>query len=182
MPEQNQTKSVRPRATKLLPRERGATTLEFVLILPFFLFVVFMIIEFGLVFVAQELLDNAARDGARQLRIGTLSGSSYSTALTTAVCNDLTFTTFSLLPSCTTTIQIYVAAAPSGSPAGTGFLSLKTAAVTGTSMVQTKAAVSANYDVLMQIAYPYPWQVPGLSLLTGTTLLTSTIAFQTEPY
>ena len=162
--------------------ERGATTLEFALILPFFLLVVFMIIELGFAFVAQELLDNAARDGARLLRIGTLSKSSYSTALTTAVCNDLTFTDFSLLPSCTQNIQIYVAAAASGAPAGSGFKSLTTATVTGQTMTQTKAYVSANYDVVMQIGYAFPWSLPGLSLITSSTMLVSTIAFQTEPY
>jgi Flp pilus assembly protein TadG len=157
--------------------------LEFVLILPFFLLVVFMIIELGLAFVAQELLDNAARDGARLLRIGTLSGSSYSTALTSAICNDLTFTNLSLLPSCTKNLQVYVTAKASGTPAGTGFLSLKTATVSGQTMTpQTTSAVSANYDVILQIGYPYPWSIPGMSLLTGTTMLTSTIAFQTEPY
>jgi Flp pilus assembly protein TadG len=177
-----QTKGVRARTFKLRKPGRGATTLEFVLILPFFLLVVFMIIELGLAFVAQELLDNAARDGARLLRIGTLSGSSYSTALTTTVCNDLTFTKLALLPSCTQTIQIYVAATPSGLPAGTGFKSLRTATVTGTTMTQTKAAVSANYDVVMQLGYPFPWTLPAISRLTGTTMLVSTLAFQTEPY
>ena len=172
----------RERVAGIMRRERGASTLEFVLILPFFLLVVFMIIELGLVFVAQELLDNAVRDGARLLRIGTLSGSSYSTALATAVCNDLTTTTFTLVPSCTQNIQIYVAAASSGSPAGSGFQSLRTATVTGQSMTQTKALVSANYDVVMQIGYSYPWTLPGISLLTGNTMLISTIAFQTEPY
>jgi len=175
-------KSVRRRTMALLRRERGATTLEFVLILPFFLLVVFMIIELGIAFVAQELLDNAARDGARLLRIGTLSGSSYSSALTTAVCDDLTFTNFTLFPSCTGKIQIYVAATASGSPAGTGFQSLKTATVNGQTMTQTRASVSANYDVILQVGYSFPWSLPGMSLLTGTTLLMSTIAFQTEPY
>lgn len=172
------------RATTRLRRaaERGASTLEFVMILPFFLLVVFMVIELTFVFVSQELLDNAARDAARLMRIGTLTGSSYSTALTTAVCNDLTFTNFALLPSCTSKIQIYVTALASGSPAGTGFKSLNTATVTGLTMTQTKAAVSANYDVILQIGYPFPWSVPGLKAITGTTMLMSTIAFQTEPY
>ncbi|HTH61604.1 MAG TPA: TadE/TadG family type IV pilus assembly protein [Paraburkholderia sp.] len=163
-------------------RERGATTLEFVLILPFFLLVVFMIVEFGLAFAAQELLDNAARDGARLLRIGTLKDGGYSTALATAICNDLTSSSFTLLPSCAQNIQLYVAAAPSGTPAGSGFASLKTATVTGPTMTQSTAAVSANNDVVMQIGFALPWSLQGLSLVTGTTMLMSTIAFQTEPY
>lgn len=162
--------------------QRGATTLEFALILPFFLLVVFMIIELGLAFVAQTMLDNAARDGARQLRIGTLSGTGYATALTKVICNDITFPSFSLVPSCTTNLQLYVAAAASGSPAGSGFQSLKTTTVSGTSMAQSQANVSANYDVIMQIGYVYPWSLPGMSLITGKTLMMSTIAFQTEPY
>ena len=179
------TTSKQRRTLPLLRRARGATTLEFVLILPIFVLVVFMIVELGLAFAAQELLDNAARDGARLLRIGTLNSlnsGSYSTALKTAVCNDLTFTNFTLVPSCTQNIQIYVAAAASGSPAGSGFNSLKTATVSGKTMTQTQAAVSANNDVILQIGYALPWSVPGMQRLTGTTMLVSTIAFQTEPY
>jgi Flp pilus assembly protein TadG len=167
---------------RLMRCQRGATTLEFALILPFFLLVVFMIIQLGLAFVAQTMLDNAAREGARLLRIGTLSGSHYSTALTTAICNDITFPGFSLAPSCTTNLQLYVAATPSGNPAGSGFKSLTTSTVSGLTMTQSQASVSANYDVIMQIGYVYPWALPALSHITGSTLMMSTIAFQTEPY
>lgn len=163
-------------------RARGATALEFALILPFFILVVTMILELSFVFVVQEMLDNAARDAARQLRIGNLSGSSYASSLTTVICNDLTFSNFTLVPSCASNIQLYVAAATSGSPAGTGFTTLKTAAVSGQTMAQTQATVSANYDVLLQIGYSYPWMLPGLKLVTGNAMLISTIAFQTEPY
>lgn len=163
-------------------RMKGASTLEFALILPLFLLIVYMIFELGIAFVTQELLDNAARDAARLMRIGTLTGNSYATSLTTAVCNDLTFKQFNLVPSCAKNIQIYVAAANSGAPVGHGFTTLKTASISGQTMTQTRAALSANYDVVLQVGYAYQWTLPMMSLMTGSTLLVSTLAFQTEPY
>lgn len=161
---------------------RGASALEFVIVLPFFLLVVVFILELGIAFVTQEMLDNAARDAARQLRIGSISGSGYASSIISTICNDLTFSNFTLIPSCTQKIQLYVAAAPSGSPAGAGFKTLKTAVVSGTTMAQTQSAVSANYDVLLQVGYAYPWFLPAFKFATGSSLLIATIAFQTEPY
>jgi Flp pilus assembly protein TadG len=159
--------------------DRGASALEYVVVFPLFFAVFLGTFYYGLVFATQSLMDNAARDAARLLRIGTLTGSSYSSALVTDVCNDLTLASYSLVQNCSTTIQIYVAAANSGSPAGNGFTSLSTATVTNNTMTQTKAAVGSNYDVLLQIGYPMPWNA---LFASGNAMLISTQAFQTEPY
>ncbi|PLZ03382.1 hypothetical protein CY652_06140 [Burkholderia sp. WAC0059] len=163
-------------------RQRGVTTVEFVMILPFFLLLVFMIFELGLAFATQELMDNAARDAARLIRIGTITGSNYATPLVDAICNDLSLTQFTLVPACQQNIQIYVAATNSGSPSGTGFTQLSTAAFGNGTMTQTEANLSADYDVILQVGYNYRWALPWTSVLAGNTMLISTIAFQTEPY
>lgn len=45
--------------------ESGAALVEFVIVLPFLLFLLMGIIEFGLLFYNQQVLTNASREGAR---------------------------------------------------------------------------------------------------------------------
>lgn len=151
------------------------------MVLPLFLAVVIGTFQFGLMFTRQSLMDNAARDAARLIRIGTLTGgsSTYSSGLTSAVCNDLTVSGYSLIPSCTANIQIYVAAANSGTIAGAGFTTLSVASVSNGVMTQSKASLSPKYDVILQVGYNMPWVA---SLFSGSAMLMSTLAFQTEPY
>jgi Flp pilus assembly protein TadG len=49
--------------------ERGAAAIEFALILPILVILVFGVIEFGRVFNAQISITNAAREGARSMAI-----------------------------------------------------------------------------------------------------------------
>ena len=94
-----------------------------------------------------------------------------------------------LIPSCTTNIQIYVAAAASTgasgtSAAGTGFGTITTASASGGTMTTTKAALTANDDVILQVAYRRPFIAPIVGGVFGQSglLLIATMAFQTEPY
>lgn len=162
----------------------GAVSFEFALAGSVFLLFVFMILELVLQLSTQATLDGAAFIAARQIRIGTITGSSYSTTLTTAVCSNVI-----LIPSCSSNIQIYVAAAPSAGAsgtgaAGTGFANVSLASSSGGTMTATKAALTANDDVILQVAYQRPFIIPWLASITGHTgaLLISTMAFQTEPY
>jgi len=160
--------------------ERGVTVLEFVILLPFFLTVVFMIFQFAMIFVTLEMLDNAVSNAARLMRIGTYTGSSYSSALTTSVCNSLSPAGLKLVNNCSSTIQIYVAVAASGSPAGAGFKTLALPTISTGTMTSTKGTLATKSDVLLVIGYYYPW---GISLpYAGKTMLTSAMVFQTESY
>lgn len=49
----------------LAPGERGSTIVEFALLLPLFLTLVFAIIEFGSAWYSKQMLVNASREGAR---------------------------------------------------------------------------------------------------------------------
>jgi Flp pilus assembly protein TadG len=162
-------------------RERGAVALEYALVLPFFLAAVFALFSIGFTFVVQGLLDNATQHAARLMRIGNYSGSAdeYGTQLVTKVCDDLSIGGHSVVPSCQTNIQVYVAATDAGVPSGSGFASLSPAKINGNVMTQRQDYVSSKYDVILQIGYAYPW---ALMDATGKTLLVSTLAFQTEPY
>lgn len=48
-----------------LKREEGAALVEFALVLPLLLMILFGVIEFGLVLYNQEVITNASREGAR---------------------------------------------------------------------------------------------------------------------
>jgi Flp pilus assembly protein TadG len=166
---------------RLWSDDSGLGTLEYAIVLPLFLAVFIGTFQFGLMFTRQSLMDNAARDAARLIRIGTLTGPSgtYSSNLVAAVCNDLTVSGYTLIPSCTANIQIYVAAASSGTPAGVGFTTLAVASISNGVMTQTKASLLPKYDVILQVGYNMPWVA---SLFSGSAMLVSTLAFQTEPY
>jgi Flp pilus assembly protein TadG len=164
---------------RLRRNDRGVTALEFVLILPFFLAFVFMIFELGMMFAAQELLDNAARDVARSMRIGTFTGSSYASTVKAAICSNFTSNSFNLIQSCSTSLKLYVSASGSGSPTGTGFTQLAQAPVSAGAMTEAQGTLGAKTDVLLELGYSFPWLIV---VGSGNTLLTSIIVFQTEPY
>jgi Flp pilus assembly protein TadG len=50
--------------------DEGAAAVEFALVLPLLLFVVFGIVDFGLAFQAQIIANNAVREGARTASLG----------------------------------------------------------------------------------------------------------------
>jgi Flp pilus assembly protein TadG len=160
--------------------DRGVTTLEFAILLPVFMTFIFMIVQFALIFATLVLLDNATNNAARAIRIGTYTQSTYASALTASICNDLAPAGVTLIQNCTTQVQIYVAAAASGTPAGNGFNQILPATVGASSMTTSKATLAAKDDVLLEVGYNYPWFVflPTVS----NSMLISTVALQTEAY
>ena len=56
-----------PKVGQRLPshRRRGAAAAEFAIVAPFFLLLIFGILEFGRMIMVQQLLTNASREGAR---------------------------------------------------------------------------------------------------------------------
>lgn len=155
--------------------------LEYIIVFPMMFAIFWGCFQFGVTYATQSMMDNAARDVARLIRIGTLNSkqSTFSSTLVTDICNDLTLSSYNLIPNCTSNIQVYLAAAPSGSPTGLGFTSMSAATLSNNTITQTQAYVYSKYDVLLEIGYPMPWASPFYS---GTTMLLSTVAFQTEAY
>jgi Flp pilus assembly protein TadG len=58
------------RLMKFRRNEDGAVAIEFALISPAFFFLIFVILETGLMFVAEEVLDNSVATVARMVRVG----------------------------------------------------------------------------------------------------------------
>jgi Flp pilus assembly protein TadG len=59
------TSSVLPRSTSLKKKQKGIAAVEFALVLPLLLLIVFGIIEFGVALYDTAVITNAAREGAR---------------------------------------------------------------------------------------------------------------------
>jgi Flp pilus assembly protein TadG len=80
MPDENTNGNVaeRPRPARRRSRlfrrfsrnDNGAVAIEFALISPAFFFLIFVILETGLMFVAEEVLDNSVATVARMVRVG----------------------------------------------------------------------------------------------------------------
>jgi Flp pilus assembly protein TadG len=184
LPEETQpTRFVRCAMGRVRRNDRGGAALEFAIILPFFLAFVFMVFELGMMFAAQELLDSAARNAARSMRIGTYTGSSYASTVKTAICSNISSSSFNLIQSCGTSLKLYVSASASSTTAaptiGTGFTQLTAAPVIAGVMTEAQGTLAAKTDVLLELGYSFPWVIV---VGSGNTLLTSIIVFQTEPY
>src|SRR6185369_1504810 len=76
--------------TRFRRDRRGVTALEFGLVGPLFIVLLCGILENGLILLTQTVLDNATRNAARMILIGSTTSSQFSTAL----CNNVS----SLIP------------------------------------------------------------------------------------
>lgn len=54
--------------------QRGVAAVEFALVLPILLLILFGIIQFGFIFVVQNSMQNAVREGARAMAVSTETG------------------------------------------------------------------------------------------------------------
>lgn len=180
----NEGPAMRPRRLlrSFMRDERGVSAVEFALAGGIFLIMCLMTFEFGIDLFTQALLDDATREAARQIRIGTITGSSSSnlSTFTGYVCNGVNSGPGAslLLPSCTANLQVWV---KSGAQTA-GFSGLATTA-SGGSLVGngTFTALSGGQDVVVQVAYNKPfsfYRAIGL----GSAFLMSTQIIQIEPY
>ena len=167
-------------ATGVLRRDvRSVVALEFAIVAPVFLILVLIVLQVSVALFTQEVLDNAAQNAARLIRIGTITGSGYSSTLVSDICSNVV-----AVPSCSSNIKVYVATAASGSPAGSGFNAISTASVSGGSFSSSYAALTSNDDVILEIGYSWSWLgwIVKVTGVAGSGLLTSIVALQTEPY
>jgi Flp pilus assembly protein TadG len=158
---------------------RGSAAIEFAMIAPMFIGLLFAIIETGLVFYASQVLETVTQDSARMIMTGQAQNAAYTQAQFKAyVCSQVV-----ALFDCTNGIYVDV---QSYSSFGS---------VNVTDPITAKTFVPPNnYSpggpgdiVVVRLFYQWPIFVTGLgfnlSNLNGSKrLLTATAAFQNEPF
>lgn len=77
---------MKPNTLKFIHPKRGSATVEFAVVLPIFLTLIFGMVEFGRVLSVQHVVNSAAREGAR---VASLPGTT-NAVVTAAVQNELT--------------------------------------------------------------------------------------------
>jgi Flp pilus assembly protein TadG len=161
--------------------QNGATVVEFALIAPAFLAVIFAILQTTLFLFAQQTLQNAAVQAGRMF----MTGAAQTSGLTQAGFNSDVCPLVSALFNCNN-LQINVAAYSSFSSASTAPPSL----YNSSGQIQTTGTYSTGSPgTIMVVQLAYPWPIIGLpigSLLPttgyGTTEMMGVTAFRVEPY
>jgi Flp pilus assembly protein TadG len=165
---------------RFLRSRSGVTIVEFALVGPLFLLLVFAIFDNGLVLFTQTILDNATREAARQIRIGKvqISGDTTGTGLfKTTLCNNVA----GLIPC--GSLEWYVQSVNSSG----SFSTMTAATASATSHLSSTGFTPGGpqYFVLVQVGYTMPYFMPVFARMTGATgkmLLQSNVAFQSEHY
>lgn len=162
--------------------ERGTVAIEFALIAPIFLTLLIATVETALIFFAQQTLQTAATQSARQIMTGQAQAAQTTAAqFKQSVCSQLTnlFDCANLV----VTVQNYTSfsALNAATP-------LKNAALTGglnSLPASFDPGVGGDIEVV-QLFYPWPVvSAPidlGLANVNGTHLLIGTAAFRNEPF
>ena len=159
---------------------RGAAIVEFALVLPVFLLLLFGIFGFALTALYQHLLDDAVRDAARQIQMATTASSS-SSSFVNVVCTRLSM----LSSTCKTNITYSVKA----STVSAGFSGLSVEPLSGSGTYSNSffsgAPFATNVPILIQVAFPMPFSIPFLGVaatLTQTSSITAVASVRAEPF
>jgi Flp pilus assembly protein TadG len=114
---------------------RGAAAVEFAILVPIFIVIVFGIVDFGLMFYSKTVITNAAREGART---ASLSGD---------------------LAAVTAAVTTAVGSLPGSAPAVS--TTCKTATNTAcTNWGNSGVSAPSGGTVDVMVAYTYPWLTP----------------------
>lgn len=166
---------------RLRRNERGSAAIEFAIIAPVFFFLMFVIAETALVFIAEQVMDNAVFESARLIRTGQVQDANMSKEdFKTEVCNRM-----SIFIDCTS---------------ANFYLDVKSYATFGEMSVSNPLDESENFDdpgafafgtandIVVVRAY-YQWPTNKIfgslslkNLANGKRLIGSFAAFRNEPF
>lgn len=132
--------------------ERGAAAVEFALIAPVLIVMIFGMVDMGMAINAQAIVGNAAREGAR--------AASFNGANVTATTNVVTSASSSLIGTAPT-------------------VSITCQAV-GTTTTIACSSAAAGDSVLVAVSYTYKWLTPGVLGLPGQSTIFATSQMRIE--
>lgn len=173
----------------------GSAAIEFAMIAPVLLVLIYGVLEVGCLFFAQYVMKNASIATARHIRTGNGSAITTSAALADYICNteDATIDKLAakvMLSGCTTNLKIYV------QTMGTGFSYDTLTSALSSSKIQSDGTVPTHWDsalntactvVMIRVSYAWDVVVPGLDWFLVTvpnakqSLITATEVFRNEP-
>jgi len=165
---------------RLRRNRRGTAAIEFALVAPIFFAVLFAILELALTFFASQMLETVTQDSARLIMTGRAQDAKYdSEQFKVEVCKRLVE-----MFDCANGITIDVRSYPSFA----GVNIAEPIDATKAFIRDQKYCPGKQGDVVMvRLFYQWPVFVTGLgfdlrNLANGKRLLTSTAAFQNEPF
>ncbi|HEX5319134.1 MAG TPA: TadE/TadG family type IV pilus assembly protein [Stellaceae bacterium] len=161
--------------------ESGVASIEFGLIGSAYVMMILGALEVGYMVFLQGVLDNAARDAARQLRTGQVQVTNNpGTTFSTLLCNGVSW----LIPCAS--LRYQSEAFWQWSEAQTGLNTPLTRDASGNLTSTGFDGGSPGEIVVVTVTYNYsfftPWMAQLLGGRYGSALLTSTVVFQNEPY
>lgn len=163
--------------------ERGATAVEFAMVITPFMFLLFGIIAIGLYFFTVFTLENAVEQASRQIRTGQAQQAGVTAAqFKTALC--------SYLPgnmACDGSLQVNVQNYPNSASITAASLPKCLNTAGSLSGATTYTPGGANVIVLVWVCYEWTLagKIPLLRLgdmANGSALIQATTTFRTEPY
>jgi Flp pilus assembly protein TadG len=162
--------------------ERATTAVEFALVAPAFVAMLFAVIQTTLFLFAQQTLQNAAVAAGRMF----MTGSAQTSGLTqTQLASDVCTASVQALFNCNN-LQINVAAYSSFSSASTSAPALYGS---NGSLLTTGTYSPGTQGEIMVVQLVYPWPIVGMPLGSvlantgyGTTEIMGVTAFRVEPY
>lgn len=159
-------------ARRFATDREGAAAVEFAMVAMPFFFVLFMIIEVSLVFLAGQLLETATTDASRLVMTGQAQTANFDQArFRTEVCNRIGM----LIPCAAVNVDVQTyagfGAANTGRPVGPGGFN----------------AGGAGDIVVVRVTHEWRAAVPTFGMVlgdlpNGNRLLLSTVAFRNEPF
>lgn len=132
--------------------ERGAAAVEFALIVPVLIVMIFGMVDMGMAINAQAIVGNAAREGAR--------AASFNGANVTATTTVVTSATKNLI--------------------GTAATTTITCQAIGTATTINCSTASPGDSVVVQVNYTYKWLTPGVLGLPGQSPIAATSQMRIE--
>ena len=167
--------------------QSGAVAVEFAMIAPVFLLILFATLESGLSFFADMVLEDGVQTVSRLIRTGQTQNTNQA-AFRTALCNEI-----SVLLSCDPAklfidVRAFSSFAGSGYPAAIdGSKNFQSANLNSYQTGSSSKNNATNTIVLVRAFYKYPLYSPVFSTYYSNVngnvrLLSASTAFRTEPY